>query len=219
MKSVHSTGGEAFNNRCHLSIKRPADVFPESVYYGFMVFTQTFLVTKRIFHMDCLVYVTTKCLFSWWLAKNFFHTTLEFTPYYMGCIILHLYRIDFLYGLSWSWESHRCLLSWMLVINFFPHSLQINFSSPTCWRMCRLSPSSCSYVLGHHWHLQRNKNGTEFVSSPDEIPDYFKLSFSWVMFTTAKSYPAYYEHLSNKWLSTFEISAVQLRSVTEIAPK
>ena len=46
-----------------------------------------------------------------------------------------------------------------------------------------------------------------------------KLSFSWVMFTSAKSYLTYYEHLSNKWLFTFEISAVQLRSVTEIAPK
>lgn len=81
MKSVHSTGGEAFNNRCHLSIKRPADVFPESVYYGFMVFTQTFLVTKRIFHMDCLVYVTTK------KKKSFSH-------YFRIYAILHgLYNI------------------------------------------------------------------------------------------------------------------------------
>ena len=77
MKSVHSTGGEAFSNRCDLSIKRAADVLPESVYYGFMVFTQTFLVTKRIFHMDCLVYVITKCLFSWALGVNFFFVLLS----------------------------------------------------------------------------------------------------------------------------------------------
>ena len=77
MKSVHSTGGEAFNSRCHLSIKTAADVLPESVYYGFMVFTQTFLVIKRIFHMDCLVYVITKCLFSWALGVNFFFVLLS----------------------------------------------------------------------------------------------------------------------------------------------
>ena len=178
-------------------------------FYGFMVFTQTFLVTRRIFHMDCLVYVITKCLFSWALGVNFF-------AYY-----LRIYdRIDFLYGLSWSWESHRCLFSWMLVINFFPHSLQINFSSPTCWRMWRLSPSSCSYVLGHHWHLERNENGTEFVSNPDQIPDCFKaqLLLGYVHHCQKPS-AAYYEHLSNKWLSLFEISAVQLSSVTEIVPK
>ena len=213
MKSVHSTGGEAFSHRCHRSIKGAADVLLESVYYGFMVFTQTFLVTRRIFHMDCLVYVITKCLFSWALGVNFF-------VYY-----LRIYdRIDFLYGLSWSWESHRCLLSWMLVINFFPHSLQINFSSPTCWRMWRLSPSSCSYVLGHHWHLERNENGTEFVSNPDQIPDCFKaqLLLGYVHHCQKPS-AAYYEHLSNKWLTSLsrsvQCSVVQLRFITEIAPK
>ena len=150
-----------------------------------------------------------KMSFSWALGVNFF-------AYY-----LRIYdRIDFLYGLSWSWESHRCLLSWMLVINFFPHSLQINFSSPTCWRMWRLSPSSCSYVLGHHWHLERNENGTEFVSNPDQIPDCFKaqLLLGYVHHCQKPS-AAYYEHLSNKWLSLFEISAVQLSSGTEIVPK
>lgn len=72
MKSVHSTGGEAFSNRCHLSIKRAADVLLESVYYGFMVFTQTFLVTRRIFHMDCLVYVITKMSFQLGAGCKFF---------------------------------------------------------------------------------------------------------------------------------------------------
>lgn len=72
-------------------------------------------------------------------------------------ISMVLHRIDLLYGLSWSCESQRWRLSWMLVINFFPQSLQTNFSSPTCCRICRLKPSSCSYVFGHHWHLDKKE--------------------------------------------------------------
>ena len=66
MKSVLSTGGEAFSSRCHLSIKRAADVLPGSVYYGFMVFTQTFFVAKRIFH-----------IILDWLGVNFFFVLLS----------------------------------------------------------------------------------------------------------------------------------------------
>ena len=36
---------------------------------------------------------------------------------------------------------------------------------------------------------------------------------------TTKSCPVWHEHLSDMWLTTLEISAVQLCSVTEIAPK
>ena len=37
--------------------------------------------------------------------------------------------------------------------------------------------------------------------------------------TATKSHPVLYEHLSDMWLSTLEIGAAQLHSVTEIAPK
>ena len=40
-----------------------------------------------------------------------------------------------------------------------------------------------------------------------------------MVFVPAQSYPVYYEHLSDMRLFTLEISAAQLRSVTEIAPK
>ena len=89
MKSVHSTGGEAFSNRCHLSIKRAADILPESVYYGF--YSNVFGDKEDLpYGLSCLC--DNKMSFQLGAECKFF-----FSYYFQ------IYdRIDFLYGLSWS---------------------------------------------------------------------------------------------------------------------
>ena len=66
----------------------------------------------------------------------------------------------------------------------------------------------CSLALG----LSLVKFG--FLPAPLVMVTLFRIVFR----ADSKSYPLYYEHLSDMWLSTLEIGAAQLHSVTEIAP-
>ena len=86
------------------------------------------------------------------------------------------------------------------------------------------SRSRARLALAHADVFQKNekKNKTTSVYRlwwMESAPRLFFAPYRTAFLADTKSYPLYYEHLSEMWLSTLEIGAVQLRSVSEIAPK
>ena len=82
-----------------------------------------------------------------------------------------------------------------------------------------------SEVINRDWTIllslfSGGKNGSELdTSSPWPVDWGYVLTVPDSFSCQHKSYAILYEHLSNMWLSSLEIGAAQLRSVTEIAPK
>ena len=134
---------------------------------------------------------------SWNLPRNF-QTWKNFLRFFNVCI-------DHLFGNLESRERNHCYgKKCEKSLEFW---IQKSLRTP-----CELNPSphSVIYPICNAPLLKSRQNHRSYV--------WTELLYGMV-FVPAQSYPVYYEHLSDMWLFTLEISAAQLRSVTEIAPK